>query len=100
MRSHLDRKRDTIAAMKSLGATGGRVFVIYLTQVLSLAAIGAVIGLVVGAALPFVDRLGLRQQSFRCRSSRRCIPGSSRSRLLYGLLTALRLRDLAARPRA
>ena len=53
VRSHLDRKRDTIATMKSLGATGARVFAIYLTQVLALAAIGAVIGLVVGAALPF-----------------------------------------------
>lgn len=53
VKSHLDRKRDTIAAMKSLGATGTRVFVIYLTQVLALAAIGAVIGLAFGAALPF-----------------------------------------------
>ena len=32
IRGHLDRKRDTIATMKSLGATGGSVFVIYLTQ--------------------------------------------------------------------
>ena len=53
VKSHLDRKRNTIAAMKSLGATGSRVFIIYLTQVLSLAAIGAIIGLTVGAALPF-----------------------------------------------
>ena len=32
----LDRKREVIATMKSLGATGGRVFRIYLTQVLLL----------------------------------------------------------------
>jgi len=44
----------TIAAMKALGATGARVFVIYLTQVLLLAGIGSVIGLAIGAALPFV----------------------------------------------
>ena len=30
VRGHLDRKRDTIATLKSLGATGGRVFAIYL----------------------------------------------------------------------
>ena len=42
VKSHLDRKRDVIATMKSLGATGGRVFAIYLSQVLMLSAIGAV----------------------------------------------------------
>ena len=33
VKSHLDRKRDVIATLKSLGATGGRVFAIYLVQV-------------------------------------------------------------------
>ena len=54
VRSHLDRRRDTIATMKSLGATGGRVFAIYLVQVMAIAAIGTAAGLVVGAALPFL----------------------------------------------
>jgi putative ABC transport system permease protein len=53
VKSHLDRKREVIATMKSLGATGGRVFAIYLSQVLVLAAAGSVIGLAVGAMLPF-----------------------------------------------
>jgi len=53
VRSHLERRRDTIATMKSLGATGGRVFVIYLVQVMAIAAVGTLIGLVIGAALPF-----------------------------------------------
>jgi putative ABC transport system permease protein len=53
VRSHLDRRRDTIATMKSLGATGARVFAIYLVQVMAIAAIGTAIGLVIGAALPF-----------------------------------------------
>jgi putative ABC transport system permease protein len=54
VRSHLDRRRDTIATMKSLGATGGRVFAIYLVQVMAIAAVGTAIGLAIGAALPFV----------------------------------------------
>lgn len=54
VRAHLERRRDTIATMKSLGATGGRVFVIYLVQVMAIAAIGTAIGLVAGAALPFI----------------------------------------------
>jgi putative ABC transport system permease protein len=53
VKSHIDRKRDVIATLKALGATGGRVFAIYLVQVLLLSAIGAVIGLMLGAALPF-----------------------------------------------
>ena len=53
VKSHIDRKRDVIATLKALGATGGRVFAIYLSQVLLLSALGGAIGLVLGAALPF-----------------------------------------------
>jgi len=53
VKSHIDRKRDAIATLKALGATGGRVFAIFLAQVLLLSAIGAAIGLALGAALPF-----------------------------------------------
>jgi putative ABC transport system permease protein len=54
VKSHIDRRRDVIAAFKALGATGRDVFTIYTTQVIVLAAIGSVIGLAAGAALPFV----------------------------------------------
>ncbi len=54
VKSHLDRRRDVIATMKALGAGGRRIFAIYLTQVLVLAAIGGVIGMALGAALPYV----------------------------------------------
>ena len=53
VKSHIDRRRDVIATLKALGATGGRVFAIYLVQVLLLSSIGAAIGIVLGAALPF-----------------------------------------------
>ena len=53
VKSHIDRKRDVIATLKALGASGGRVFAIYLWQVLLLSAVGAAIGLVLGAILPF-----------------------------------------------
>ena len=45
VKSHLDRRRDAIATMKALGASGARMFAIYLTQVLLLATIGGVIGI-------------------------------------------------------
>jgi putative ABC transport system permease protein len=54
VKSHIDRRRDVIATFKAVGATGGDVFAIYLTQVIGLAVIGSIIGLVAGAALPFV----------------------------------------------
>ena len=54
VKSHIDRRRDVIATFKAMGATGRDVFTIYTTQVIVLAALGAVIGLAAGAALPFV----------------------------------------------
>jgi putative ABC transport system permease protein len=54
VKSHLDRRRETIATMKALGASGRRVFAIYLTQVLLLALLGGAIGATVGGILPFM----------------------------------------------
>jgi putative ABC transport system permease protein len=52
--SHLARKRDAIATMKALGATGGEVFVIYSVQIMLVALVATCIGAALGAALPFV----------------------------------------------
>jgi putative ABC transport system permease protein len=54
VKSHIDRRRDVIATFKAIGATGRDVFSIYLTQVAVLAALGSIVGLVTGAALPFI----------------------------------------------
>jgi putative ABC transport system permease protein len=54
VKSHIDRRRDVIATFKAVGATSRDVFAIYLTQVIVLAVIGSILGLVAGAALPFV----------------------------------------------
>src|SRR5262245_13249341 len=53
VKSHLDRRRDTIATMKALGASGRRVFAIYLTQVMVVALASGVVGAALGATLPF-----------------------------------------------
>ena len=88
VKSHLDRKRDVIATLKSLGASGGRVFSIYLLQVLALSLIGALIGLALGAALPFVI-----SASFGAIIPLPIAPALHFGELalasLYGLLTAL-----------
>ncbi|HVY00337.1 MAG TPA: FtsX-like permease family protein [Pseudorhodoplanes sp.] len=86
--SHIGRKRGTIATMKSFGATGYRVFAIYLTQVLLLAGIGAAIGLALGAALPFaVNHLFGRVLPLPIDPALK--PGQLGFALLYGMLTAL-----------
>jgi putative ABC transport system permease protein len=50
--AHLESRRDTIATLKCLGASGGLVARIYFLQVLSLAGIGIAIGLAIGALAP------------------------------------------------
>ena len=88
VKSHLDRRRDTIATMKALGASGSRVFSIYLTQVLLLALIGGAIGAVLGAILPFVI-----SWTFGAIIPLPLVPALHPAELMlamvYGLLTAL-----------
>ncbi len=52
--SHLARKRDVIATMKALGATGGGVFTLYCGEIVMVALFAAVLGAALGAVLPFV----------------------------------------------
>ena len=50
----LDRKREEIATLKSLGAEGNLVFLVYFLQVMAIAVSAVALGLVIGAALPFI----------------------------------------------
>jgi putative ABC transport system permease protein len=52
--SHLAHKRDAIATMKALGATGFDVFAIYCAQIMLVALVATVVGAGIGAALPFL----------------------------------------------
>lgn len=52
IRSYLDERTKTIATLKSLGATGGEIFRIYLIQIGALAGIGTAAGVLIGSALP------------------------------------------------
>jgi putative ABC transport system permease protein len=88
VKGHLDRRRDVIATLKSLGATGSGVFTIYLTQVIALAALGALPGLAVGAALPFLIAWGFGAV-LPLPLAPALHPGDLALALLYGLLIAL-----------
>ena len=88
VKSHIDRRRDVIAAFKALGATGRDVFTIYLTQVVVLAVIGSVIGLTIGAALPFII-VGVFGKLLPLPVVPALHPGDLLLSFVYGLLTAL-----------
>ncbi|GEP10743.1 ABC transporter permease [Methylobacterium gnaphalii] len=84
----VERKRGSIATLKSVGAPGSQVVVLYLTQVALIAAFSIAIGLGIGAALPFLidaafgDQLPLPLEPTLA-------PGELALAAAYGLLTAL-----------
>ena len=59
VRAHLASRMNTIATLKCLGAPADTVFSIYLIQLGILAAVGIIIGLILGAAVPLVAAQGL-----------------------------------------
>ena len=84
---YLDRKRNVIATLKSLGATGGRVFAVYFTEIILLAMLGAAIGLATGAALPFA-LAGMLRPLVPLPFMPALHPAVLLTALAYGLLTA------------
>lgn len=82
------RKRGAIATLKSVGAPGGRIVVLYLTQVMLIAGLGALLGLVVGAGLPFALD-ALFHDDLPLPLDPTLAPGELALAAAYGLLTAL-----------
>lgn len=82
------RKRGSIATLKSVGAPGGQVVALYLTQVMLIAGLGTVIGLVVGAGLPFLLDT-LFHDALPLPLNPTLAPGELLLAAAYGLLTAL-----------
>ncbi|MBV8791975.1 MAG: FtsX-like permease family protein, partial [Pseudolabrys sp.] len=87
VKGHLDRRRDTIATMKALGASGTRIVRVYLTQILLLAAMAGVIGAVLGAVLPFAVT-GLFGAIIPLPIEPAVHPGQLALSAIYGLLVA------------
>jgi putative ABC transport system permease protein len=88
VKSHLDRKRAIIATMKSLGATGGRVFAVYMIQIMLLAVLGSAIGLAAGAAVPYLIAWGFGAV-IPVPVEPTLKPAQLGLALLYGLVTAV-----------
>ncbi|MGH1590800.1 ABC transporter permease [Methylobacterium phyllosphaerae] len=83
----VERKRASIATLKSVGAPGSQVVALYLTQVMLIAGLGTLIGLVVGASLPFVlDALFSADLPLPLNPT--LAPGELALAAAYGLITA------------
>jgi len=54
VKAYLDRRRDDIATLKCIGASGRFIFFMFLMEVMTLALIGIAIGLVLGTFLPLL----------------------------------------------
>ncbi|HEX2510576.1 MAG TPA: ABC transporter permease [Microvirga sp.] len=88
VRGFIDRKRASIATLKSLGAPGGQVVALYLVQVMLIAGLGIGLGLAVGAALPFGVN-ALFGHLLPLPIAPTLAPAELSVALLYGALTAL-----------
>lgn len=83
----VERKRPSIATLKSVGAPGSQVVALYLTQVMLIAGLGTLIGLVIGASLPFLlDALFAADLPLPLNPT--LAPGELALAAAYGLITA------------
>jgi putative ABC transport system permease protein len=84
----VERKRGTLAILKSLGASGGAVVALALMEFLAVASLGVAVGLIVGAAAPFLVA-ALAAAALPYPLAPAIYPGELALGALYGLLTAL-----------
>lgn len=86
--AYLDGKRGVIATFKSLGASGGFVFSLYLAQIMIIACLGIVVGLVAAAAMPFVASAAL-SSLIPVPAQGGLYPGALAMATAFGLLVTL-----------
>ncbi|GAB4228832.1 MAG: ABC transporter permease [Methyloligellaceae bacterium] len=86
--AYLARKRATIAAFKCLGASGGTIFRIYLTECLLLAGGGTLAGLAAGALMP-PALAALLGDGLPLRLEAGIYPSALALGALYGIVTAV-----------
>ncbi len=88
VQAFLERKQATIATLKCLGAPGGTVIAAYFLQVAAMAAVGIAVGLVVGAALPWVLAAAVGDQ-LPVAARIAIYPGPLAAAAAFGVLTTL-----------
>ncbi|MGH6946018.1 MAG: ABC transporter permease [Kiloniellales bacterium] len=88
VRSYLEERLATIATLKCLGAPARLIFRVYLIQILALAGLGTLLGLLVGATAPLLVR-GFLDRYFGWDLTIGIYPLPLLIAATFGLLTAL-----------
>ena len=88
VRTYLDHRRNTIAIIKSLGATGALVFLFYMLQIFLMALLGILIGLTLGAFTPLLAN-GLLATFLPFDLDMRLFPAPLAAATGFGVLTAI-----------
>jgi putative ABC transport system permease protein len=88
VRAFLDSKRNVIATFKCLGAPGGFVTLVYLIQILAIAAVGIVAGLLLASAMPWLAAWGL-SGVVPLPASQGLYPGALALATVFALVTTL-----------
>jgi len=88
MRAHLAQRLDTIAIMKSLGASSGQIIKIYLIQTLLLGAAGGLLGVILGIGVQLAFPY-LLANLINVRPDLRIDPNAVFAGLTAGVLTTL-----------
>ena len=83
----LAARAQSIAVLRCLGASAGLVFAVVLIQVMALAALGVLLGIVIGAALPILAS-GLLRNVLPVPPVAGIYPLALAEAALFGLLTA------------
>lgn len=88
VRAWLESKTETIATLKTLGATGGTIFRVYFLQVAVLALAGVTTGLLIGGGLPLLFAPVI-EAALPFPVAFRPYPAPLIEAAFYGLVTAL-----------
>ncbi|MGK2909715.1 MAG: ABC transporter permease [Sphingobium sp.] len=86
--SYLDGKRPGIATLKALGASSRTIFLTYLLQIAIVSLVGITLGLIMGAALPWLVTI-FAGDMLPVPPSLGIYPAPLATSATYGLLTAL-----------
>ncbi|WDA11462.1 ABC transporter permease [Paracoccus marcusii] len=87
VRAHLARKTETIAVLKTFGASGRTIFQVYLLQIGAVTAIGVAAGLILGALVPLA-LAPLLTARLPVPAVFGVYPGPLAQAAVYGVLTA------------
>ncbi|GAA0576993.1 ABC transporter permease [Caenispirillum bisanense] len=88
VKAFLDTRINTIATLKCLGASAERIFHIYLIQISLIAALGIVLGLALGGAVPFLAA-GFLRDLLPVEARTALYAGPLLQAAGFGILTAL-----------